>query len=121
MNRYHSSSKGMNMKKLLLAMLALTAVPAAAVAQNQFITIGTGGVTGTNYAVGGAICRLMNETRSDNGFRCSVESTAASAYKLNAIRPSAVDFGVTHSDDMYYDVNDVVAFASQGEWEAMRG
>jgi TRAP transporter TAXI family solute receptor len=120
MIKYHSSSKGMNMKKLLLAMLALTAVPATAVAQNQFITIGTGGVTGVYYAVGGAICRLMNETRSDHGFRCSVESTAASVYNLNAIRQGELDFGVTQSDVMYYAVNGEVDFTDQGAWEGLR-
>src|SRR5690606_41085865 len=72
------------MKKLLLASLAIMALPATASAQNQFIIIGTGGVTGVYYAAGGAVCRLMNETRSEHGFRCSVESTAASVYNLNA-------------------------------------
>jgi len=108
------------MKKLLLASLILAAAPVAASAQNQFITIGTGGVTGVYYAVGGAICRLMNETRSDHGFRCSVESTAASVYNLNAIRQGELDFGVTQSDVMYYAVNGEVDFANQGAWEGLR-
>ena len=36
---------------------------AHATAQQKFITIGTGGVTGVYYAVGGAICRLLNKDR----------------------------------------------------------
>ena len=36
-----------------------------AFAQQKFVTIGTGGVTGVYYAVGGAICRLMNKDRQD--------------------------------------------------------
>ena len=39
----------------------------------RFVTIGTGGVTGVYYAVGGAICRLMNKDRKAHGIRCSVE------------------------------------------------
>lgn len=108
------------MKKLLLASLAVMALPATASAQNQFITIGTGGVTGVYYAAGGAICRLMNETRAEHGFRCSVESTAASVYNLNAIRQGELDFGVTQSDVMYYAVNGEVDFADQGAWGDLR-
>ncbi len=51
--------------------LATTAGPAAA--QQKFVTIGTGGVTGVYYAVGGAICRLLNKDRKAHGIRCSVE------------------------------------------------
>ena len=53
------------------ALLAVSAGPA--VAQQKFVTIGTGGVTGVYYAVGGAICRLLNKDRKDHGIRCSVE------------------------------------------------
>ena len=38
--------------------VALTAT--SAVAQQQFVSIGTGGVTGVYYPTGGAICRLVN-------------------------------------------------------------
>lgn len=112
------------MKRYLVPVLAASAllsgaVPASA-QQQQFITIGTGGVTGVYYAAGGAICRLMNETRADHGFRCSVESTAASVYNLNAIRQGELDFGVTQSDVMYYAVNGEVDFAEQGPWEGLR-
>src|SRR4051794_37729581 len=56
------------------AALAITLLaPTAAVAQQKFITIGTGGITGVYYAVGGAICRLVNKDRAKTGYRCSVE------------------------------------------------
>src|SRR5690606_276110 len=102
------------------AAAALIAGASPAVAQQQFITIGTGGVTGVYYAAGGAICRLMNETRADHGFRCSVESTAASVYNLNALRQGELDFGVTQSDVMYFAVNGEADFADAGAWGDLR-
>jgi TRAP-type uncharacterized transport system substrate-binding protein len=40
-------------------------------ADQIFVTIGTGGVTGVYYPTGGAICRLVNKTRKEHGIRCS--------------------------------------------------
>ena len=77
----------------------LTAGPASA--QQKFITIGTGGVTGVYYAVGGAICRLMNKDRAKTGIRCSVESTGGSAFNINTIRGGELDFGMAQSDVHY--------------------
>jgi uncharacterized protein len=64
-------------------------------AQDQrFISVGTGGVTGVYYPVGGAICRLINQTRRDHGIRCSVESTGGSVFNVNAIKGGELEFGV---------------------------
>jgi uncharacterized protein len=103
-----------------VATAALIASAAPALAQQQFVTIGTGGVTGVYYAAGGAICRLMNETRNEHGFRCAVESTAGSVYNLNAIRQGELDFGVTQSDVMYFAVHGEADFAAAGAWQDLR-
>ncbi len=83
------------------ALLALTTYAAPAAAQQRFITIGTGGVTGVYYAVGGAICRLMNKDRQKTGLRCSVESTGGSVFNANAIKTGELDFGMAQSDIQY--------------------
>jgi TRAP transporter TAXI family solute receptor len=83
------------------ALLAVLAASGPAVAQQRFVTIGTGGVTGVYYAVGGAICRLMNKDRQKTGIRCSVESTGGSVFNVNAIKTSELDFGMTQSDVEY--------------------
>jgi TRAP transporter TAXI family solute receptor len=88
------------------------ATPAAA--QQKFITIGTGGVTGVYYAVGGAICRLMNKGRTHHGIRCSVESTAASIYNINTIRAEELDFGIAQSDAQYNAYHGLATFKTQG-------
>jgi uncharacterized protein len=70
-------------------------------AQQNFVTIGTGGVTGVYYAVGGAVCRLMNKERQKTGIRCSVESTGGSVFNVNAIKGGELDFGMAQSDIQY--------------------
>ncbi len=79
----------------LIAMLA-GATPATA--QQKFVTVGTGGVTGVYYAVGGAVCRLMNKDRAKTGLRCSVESTGGSVFNVNAIKSGELEFGLSQSD-----------------------
>ena len=83
----------------LAAGLAATATPS--VAQQKFVTIGTGGVTGVYYAVGGAVCRLLNKDRAKHGIRCSVESTGGSAFNINTIQGGELDFGLAQSDVAY--------------------
>jgi TRAP transporter TAXI family solute receptor len=83
------------------ALLAIATCAASAAAQQRFITIGTGGVTGVYYAVGGAICRLMNKDRQKTGIRCSVESTGGSVFNANAIKTGELDFGMAQSDIQY--------------------
>ncbi|WP_068312201.1 TAXI family TRAP transporter solute-binding subunit [Polycladidibacter hongkongensis] len=69
-----------------------------ALAEQTFVSIGTGGVTGVYYPTGGAICRLVNKTRKDHGIRCSVESTGGSVYNINTIQAGELEFGVAQSD-----------------------
>jgi hypothetical protein len=94
--------------KILLAAGALLAGGSAASAQQKFVTIGTGGVTGVYYAVGGAVCRLLNKDRKAHGIRCSVESTGGSAFNVNTIKGGELDFGLAQSDVQFQ------AFKGQG-------
>ena len=100
-------------------MLAGATGPTAA-AEQQFVSIGTGGVTGVYYPTGGAICRLVNKGRKEHGVRCSVESTGGSVYNLNTIRQGELDFGVAQSDWQYHAYNGTSKFEDQGAFEDLR-
>ena len=89
-------------------------------AQQKFITIGTGGVTGVYYPTGGAICRLVNKGRKQHGIRCSVESTGGSVYNLNTIRAGELDMGVAQSDWQYHAYHGTSKFKDAGPFKELR-
>jgi len=95
-------------------------VAKASASEKQFVTIGTGGVTGVYYPTGGAICRLVNKTRKEHGIRCSVESTGGSVYNLNTIRAGELDMGVAQSDWQYHAYHGTSKFKSQGPNKKLR-
>lgn len=101
-------------------LLGATLVSGGALAQQQFISIGTGGVTGVYYPTGGAICRLVNKGRKEHGLRCSAESTGGSIYNINTVRAGELEFGVAQSDWQYHAYNGTSKFEDQGKFEGLR-
>ena len=95
------------------------ALPAQA-QQQRFVTIGTGGVTGVYYAVGGAVCRLLNKERKAHGIRCSVESTGGSAFNVNTIKAGELDFGLSQSDVQYNAYKGLTQFKDGGAYTDLR-
>lgn len=111
------------MKVTLLASSCLVGavmLAGTAQAQQQFISIGTGGVTGVYYPTGGAICRLVNKGRKEHGIRCSAESTGGSVYNINTVRAGELEFGVAQSDWQYHSYNGTSKFEDQGKFEGLR-
>lgn len=102
------------------ALAAGLAAGAPAQAQQTFISIGTGGVTGVYYPAGGAICRLVNRDRATHGIRCGVESTGGSIFNINALRTGELEFGVAQSDWQYHAFNGTSRFEEQGAFEDLR-
>ena len=97
------------------ALFAFASFVTPALAQQKFVTIGTGGVTGVYYAVGGAICRLMNKNRAETGLRCSVESTGGSVFNVNAIKAGELDFGLAQSDVQFNDAKGEAQFKGNAD------
>ncbi|MFC3339097.1 TAXI family TRAP transporter solute-binding subunit [Paracandidimonas soli] len=113
--------------KRFVVTAALTAVIGAmgvfhqpAQAQQKFVSIGTGGVTGVYYAAGGAICRLVNKDRAEHGVRCSVESTGGSVFNVNTIKAGELDLGVVQSDVGFNSYNGEGQFKDSGAYKDLR-
>ena len=106
-------------KLLAVTALALT-IGVPVWAEQTFVTIGTGGVTGVYYPTGGAICRLVNKKRKEHGIRCSTESTGGSVFNLNTIRAGDLDMGVAQSDWQYHAYNGSSKFKDKGANKELR-
>ena len=102
-----------------LLLSATLSAPAMA-AEQTYVSIGTGGVTGVYYPTGGAICRLVNKNRKKTGIRCSVESTGGSVFNINAIREGELEMGVAQSDWQYHAYNGTSKFEKAGPFKDLR-
>lgn len=107
------------MKKGLIsvALAGLLSIPTLAM---EYVTIGTGGVTGVYYPTGGAICRLVNKDKKVHGVRCSVESTGGSVYNINTIKAGELEMGVAQSDWQYHAYHGTSKFKDQGAFKDLR-
>jgi uncharacterized protein len=107
------------MKRSIWLLLCLLPMLASG-AEQRFINIGTGGLTGVYYPAGGAICRLLNKGRAQHGIRCSVESTGGSIFNLNSIASGELDFGIAQSDWQYHAYQGSSKFSEQGPNKDLR-
>jgi TRAP transporter TAXI family solute receptor len=110
--------KRISLRSVLVGFISL--VVSLTAHAEQFITIGTGGVTGVYYPTGGAICRLVNKDRKTHGIRCSVESTGGSIYNLNTIRAGELDLAIAQSDWQYHAYNGTSLFEEKGPFKSLR-
>ncbi|MEO9530210.1 TAXI family TRAP transporter solute-binding subunit [Roseibium sp.] len=111
----------------VLTLLLLTAVVAgfdssapSRAADQQFVTIGTGGVTGVYYPSGGATCKIVNASRAVHGVRCSVETTSGSIDNIDKIRSGEIDFGYVQSDWQSHAYHGTSAFETAGPFSDLR-
>lgn len=100
-----------------IALIGALSIPAFA---TEYVTIGTGGVTGVYYPTGGAICRLVNKDKKEHGVRCSVESTGGSVYNINTIRAGELEMGVAQSDWQFHAYNGTSKFEKKGAFKDLR-
>lgn len=112
------------MKKGLLFSIALVAAMmmclSPAMAKTQFVTIGTGGITGVYYPTGGAIAKMVNKKKKEYGIRATVESTGGSVFNINAVMNGDLEFGIAQSDRQYQAVHGLAEWKDKGPQKDLR-
>jgi uncharacterized protein len=93
---------------VFLVAFAAALVLGTASAQPQFLTIGTGGVVGVYYPVGGATAAIVNQ--AGVGLRLTVESTGGSVFNVRAIQEGQLDLALAQSDVTYQAYHGEAAF-----------
>ena len=110
-------------KKLFIILVSVLFLPIvfdfSSAAAGQSVTIGTGGITGVYYHVGGAICRFVNKNSSKHGISCAAESTGASVFNVNAIGTGDLDIGIVQSDIQNYAYNGREQFTANKDLRAL--
>jgi hypothetical protein len=77
---------------------------------SDFVTLGTGAVSGTYYPTGKFICHFVNKYKDKTKIRCSVESTKGSISNINSVSNEELDFAIVQSDILYNSTNGYKSF-----------
>lgn len=105
---------------LLVLIFCMVTVLPLAYAKTQFVTIGTGGLTGVYYPTGGAIAKMVNNKKKEYGIRATVESTGGSAFNINAILSGDLEFGIAQSDKQFQAMKGLAEWAERGPQADLR-
>ncbi len=108
------------MKKLTSALFAaalaasmITATASAAFADD--LILGTGGTTGTYYAIGGVMATVLNPLLQES--QLTVTSTGASKANIQDIDDGASDLATVQNDVMYYAYTGTDLFEADGAYD----
>lgn len=89
-------------------------------AEEVFITIGSGDISGVYFPVGLAMARMLNEKRQAHGIRAGVEATNGSTFNLKGILAGYLEFGLAQSDTLNQAVDGRVAWKDKGPQSELR-
>ena len=103
-----------------LAIFFFAAGPSDLCAEEVFITIGSGDISGVYFPVGLAMARMLNEKRSAHGIRAAVEATNGSTFNLKGILAGYLEFGLAQSDTQHQAVSGRVAWQDKGPQSELR-
>jgi len=103
-----------------VAGLLASAGPAHLRAQEDFVTIGSGDVSGVYYPTGLAIAQLINAERDVYAIRAAVEATNGATFNLNGVMAGYLEFGLAQSDTIFQAVNGLAAWKDKGPQKDLR-
>lgn len=112
--------KGKSLAWALSAALAGITLSSAAQAEEQFVTIGTGGQTGVYYVAGQSICRFLNRGAADHGIKCNAPASGGGVANVNGIRSGEFNFGIMQSDHQFKAMKGVTPFEKEGAMDDIR-
>ena len=69
---------------------------------SRHLVVGTAPVAGHYYPTGGALCRLINAHRAEDGLRCLIEATAGAKENLTRLKAGDLAFALVPSDWQYH-------------------
>lgn len=104
---------------ILWGMLLITPHALAVGDDQQYLTIGTGGVTGVYYPTGGALCHLVNKV-NDNHYHCEIKSTPGTIYNIEGIRSGELNLAVLQSDWQYHAYQGTGRYKEIGQFSNLR-
>jgi uncharacterized protein len=99
------------MTRLALFVGSLLVAALGLASAQQFLTIGTGGVVGVYFPVGGATAAIVNQ--ANVGLRLTVESTGGSVFNVRAIQEDQLDLALAQSDVTYQAYHGEAAFEGE--------
>lgn len=82
------------------------------------LTLGTGGTSGTYYAVGGVLATVLNEKLMNSSL--NVTSTGASKANIQMIEDGEADLAIVQNDVMSYAAAGTDLFEGEGAYEGFR-
>lgn len=104
----------------ILACLLFNVAAIDSHAQEDFITIGGGDVSGVYFPAGLAMAKMLNAKRDVYDIRATVESTDGATFNINAILAGYMEFGMTQSDKLYQAFNGLADWAKRGPQQELR-
>lgn len=104
--------------KKISAILFCLLLATSAFAQQQFITIATGGTAGTYFPLGGALTDIWNKNIPK--MNASAQSTGASIANINLLKGGNVDIIFTQNDVANYSYNGIELLKGQA-YRDLRG
>lgn len=105
---------------LTITLCSLGAYVSPLHAGGNYVSLATGGVIGTYFPAGTAICRMVNLERKKYGVRCSAESTSGPITNIRVLRGGKFDFALVPSDWQAQAYRGEGVFTKRGAFNDLR-